>query len=151
MVFHGTLVCFSDFRARKRDPELGFHFGSLTQAEFFAGYDGEICPPAGSNIRPVYLRIENPLRLLDVFEKGRRSAENVAKWICRDGLIAKRVRDQVYRARTARQANDRIVRAIREIGYDGIVYENDHEGGTNTINDESYVVFESGQIRSVHH
>lgn len=147
LVFHGTLVCFTEFRASMRNPELGFHFGSLAQAEFFAGYDSERCPPAGSNIRPVYLRIENPLRLLDVFEKGRRSAENVAKWICRDRLISKRIRDQVYRARTARQANERIVQAIREIGYDGIVYENDHEGGTDTFNDESYVVFESDQIR----
>lgn len=150
IVFHGTLLQFVDFRSRKRNPELGFHFGSLPQAEFFAGSDGERTPPTGSNIRPVYLRIRSPLRLYDVFERGRRSAENVAKWMCRDGLISTCVRDQVNCARSARQANERIAWAIRDIGCDGIVYENDHEGGTDTTNDESYVVFEAAQIRSMY-
>ena len=151
LVFHGTLCCFADFRARKRNAELGFHFGSLPQAEFFAGYDGEGRVPTGSNIRPVYLRIENPLRLPDLFERGRRSAENIARWLCRDRLISERVRDLIYGAGAARQANDRIIRAIKDAGYDGIVYENDQEGGTDTINDESYVAFEPSQIRSVFH
>lgn len=130
---------------------MGFHFGSLAQAEFFAGYDGERSVPSGSNIRPVYLRLENPLRLPDLFERGRRSAENIARWLCRDGLIIKHTREQVYGAGTAQQANSRLIRAVRESGYDGIVYENDQEGGTDTINDESYVAFGPSQIRSVFH
>jgi hypothetical protein len=151
VVFHGTLSCFLGFRARKRNPELGFHFGTLAQAEFFAGYEEERRVPTGSNIRPVYLRIENSIRLPDLFERGRRSAENVARWLYRDGLIAKHICEQACCAGTARQANDRVIRAIRNAGYDGIVYENDQEGGTDIINDDSYVAFEPGQIRSIFH
>lgn len=148
IAFHGTLSCFEEFCTRKRDPELGFHFGTLKQAEFIAGWDEERRALSGSNIRPVYLRIENPLWLPDLFERGRRSAENLARWLCRDGFIGKDVRDRVYRARTSAEASNRIIIAIRELGHDGIVYENDQEGGSDTVNEDSYVVFEPGQARS---
>lgn len=110
----------------------------------------DACRPEATSGR-IYLRMENPIRLPDLFERGRRSAENIASWLCRDGLIAKHTRELVYCAGTARQANDCIIRAIREVGYDGIVYENDQEGGTNTVNEESYVAFELSQIRSAFH
>jgi hypothetical protein len=149
MVFHGTVSCFKEFCAAKRNPELGFHFGSLGQAEFFAGWDEKRRALTGSNIRPVYLRIDNPLRLPDLFERGRRSAENIARWLCRDGLIGNDARDAVYRARTSKDASDRIIAAIRSLGYDGIVYENDQEGGSASDNEDSFVAFEPNQIRSV--
>lgn len=149
IVFHGTLSSFKEFCAAKRNPEMGFHFGTLRQAEFFAGWDEGRRALTGSNIRPVYLRIENPLRLPDLFERGRRSAENVARWLCRDRLIGKDVRDAVYRARTSKDASSRIIVAIKCMGCDGIVYENDQEGGSDSDNEESFVAFEPDQIRSV--
>jgi hypothetical protein len=88
IVFHGTLSSFKEFCAAKRNPELGFHFGTLRQAEFFAGWDKERRALTGSNIRPVYLQIENPL-------------------------------------------------------------ENDQEGGSDSYNEDSFVAFEPGQVRSV--
>ncbi|MEX2198700.1 MAG: hypothetical protein WD886_07800 [Burkholderiales bacterium] len=149
IVFHGTRRGFAEFHCRRRTPELGFHFGTLSQAEFFAGHDGERRAPCGSNIRPVYLRIENPVRLPDLFERGGRSAENIARWMCRDGSIPQDVLGLVSRAGVVRQANEHIIYAIKGAGYDGIVYQNDWEGGSDTVNEDSYVVFEDDQIRSI--
>lgn len=149
IVYHGTIRSFELFRSRKRNPELGFHFGSVSQAEWFATYDEEQGTLSGGNIRPVYLRIENPLRLPDIFVRGRESSEDAAHSLYRDGLIDKADRTKIYCASSASEAHARLVRIIEVIGHDGIVYENDQEGGTADSNEESYAVFWSHQIRSV--
>lgn len=149
IVYHGTTKSFDPFRSRKRNPELGFHFGSVSQAGWFATYDEERGTLSGGNIRPVYLRIESPLRLPDIFVRCRESSENVAYWLYREGLISKTHYAKVCCARSAREAHARLVKLIQAIGYDGIVYENDQEGGTAETNEDSYAVFWPEQIRSV--
>jgi hypothetical protein len=148
-VYHGTNMAFAIFQSKKRNPELGFHFGSISQAEFFAGYGSENVGGSLGCVMPVYLRIENPLRLFDIFERGRRSAENVARWLRRDGVIDQRTCARIFAARSARAACLRMAMAIEALGYDGIVYGNEWEGGSETINEDAYVAFRSEQIKSV--
>ena len=149
IVYHGTTRSFDLFRSGKRNPELGFHFGSASLAAWFATYDEERGTLSGGNIRLVYLRIENPLRLPDIFVRGRESSEDAAHWLYRDGLIDKTDRTKIFRARSASDAHARLVKIIETIGHDGIVYENDQEGGTADSNEDSYAVFWPHQIRSV--
>ena len=147
-VYHGTNMDFAIFQSKKRNPELGFHFGSISQAEFFAGYGSENVRGSLGCIMPVYLRIEKPLRLFDIFERGRRSAENVAHWLRRDGVIDQRTCARIFAARSARDACLRIAMAIEALGYDGIVYGNEWEGGDEDTNEDSYAVFRAEQIKS---
>jgi len=149
IVYHGTTVDFDSFRSKMRDPALGFHFGSVSQAEWFAGYDGRGRTSRGSRILPCFLWIENPLRMPDVFYRGYGGVDEVAYWLFREGLIAQDVHAGIYRAKSVRKACDRIVKAIEAIGYDGITYENVHEGGTWDTNDDGYIAFRPGQIKSV--
>lgn len=148
LVYHGTNAHFSVFRPKNRNPELGFHFGSISQAEFFAGFGSTNVRGSLGCVMPVYLRIENPLRLFDIFERGRRSAENVAHWLRRDGVIDKRTCARVFAARSARDACLRMAISIEELGYDGIVYGNEWEGGDEDANEDSYAVFGAEQIKS---
>lgn len=149
IVYHGTTVDFDSFRTKKRNPALGFHFGSVSQAEWFAGYDERSRTSRGSRILPCFLRIENPLRMPDVFNRGLDGAIEVAYWLFREGAIQKIVYARVCRAKSAREADDRVVIAIEALGYDGIVYENVHEGGTWNTNEDSYIGFQAQQIKSV--
>lgn len=148
-VYHGTDMDFVTFKSKKRNPELGFHFGSISQAEFFTGYGSTCVRGSLGCIMPVYLRIENPLRMYDIFERGRRSAENVAHWLRRDGVIDKRTCARVFAARSAREACSRMTMAIEALGYDGITYANEWEGGDEDTNEDSYVVFRPEQMKSV--
>lgn len=97
---------------------------------------------------PVYLRIENPIRMFDIFERGRRSAENVARWLCRDGLLNEQKRVEILWARSASEACHAAILAIESLGHDGIVYANEWEGGDSETNEDSYVVFRPEQIKS---
>lgn len=149
IVYHGTWSDFEAFAPRRRNPELGFHFGSLAQAEFFAGYGfGANRLPFGC-IMPVYLRIEKPLRIYDLFERGRGSAINLAHWLWRDGLLSRAVRDRIYAARRGREINARLLETLENMGFDGVIYPNEWEGGTAEKNEQSFAVFRPRQIKSV--
>jgi hypothetical protein len=149
IVYHGTDADVRVFRPRKRDAVLGFHFGSLSQAELFAGCNAEIHTMRGGNIMPVYLRIENPLRMPDIFGRGRRGAEGIEIWLYRNGIVDPVGTRNFCRAKTASQAYQCLATAIEMAGYDGIVYENENEGGTATTNEDSYIAFRSAQIKSI--
>lgn len=149
VVYHGTTKTFDDFRSKVRSPELGFHFGTISQAEWFATCDAERGTLSGGNIRPVYLRIENPLRMPDIFERGPDTVDNALKWLCRNGFIGKAHAARICGVGSAREAHTRLVRQIVALGYDGIIYENDLEGGTAETNEESYCAFWPEQIKSV--
>ena len=149
IVFHGTQAGCDRIHQRKRKPDLGFHFGSLSQAEWFAGYDGIRRTSTGSTLIPAYLRIERPLCMPDVFERGIDGAENVADWLHKHGILGPAEARGVFRSRTAPEAYRRLICAIEQAGYDGIIYENIYEGGTATTNENSCVVFRVEQIWSL--
>ncbi len=148
-VYHGTFADFDTFAAKRRNPELGFHFGSVSQAEFFAGYGSASARGPLGSVMPVYLRIERPLRVFDIFERGIRSAENIVRWLYRDGILDERLKKLIAAARSANDACRLTVGAIESIGHDGLVYANEWEGGDAENNEDSYVVFRSEQVKSV--
>ena len=131
IAYHGTVRDFTAFEHKKaRRRAFGFHFGSLTQAEWFAQCYGPEPPTTGSNMRPVYLRITKPLRMPDVFVRGgRESADKVVEWLIINGVVAKPEGARAVGARSIRELHERVVQLIEAAGYDGIVYENEHEIG----------------------
>lgn len=140
LVYHKTTAAFDQFSIDKR--ELGFHFGTLAQLEGLARYRDV---PEGTNIRPAYLSIQNPLRLQD---EGSFHADGIVLQLARKGMLsmseARAIRQEIDLNFRARKHYDPIVREmIRERGFDGVVYTNKHEGGGN-----SWIAFEPWQIRS---
>lgn len=85
----------------------------------------------------------------DVFERGRHGVENITYWLFNERIIEQTKCDEIFRARSTRETQRRVVNAILTAGYDGIVYENEHEGGTTTTNEDSYIVFFLEQIKSI--
>jgi hypothetical protein len=149
IVYHGTCASFGVFRPKSRNSSLGFHFGTVSQAGFFAGCAWGHRGWSGGNLIPVYLRIEKPLRMPDVFERGWDGVEGVATWLWKNGCLTLDQARSAGRASSAGRAYESLIRAIEAAGYDGIVYENEHEGGTATRNEDAYAVFHPEQIMSV--
>lgn len=149
IVFHGTYSDIVAFRPAKRRAALGFHFGSISQAEFFAGYHTRRSKLPFGCIMPVYLRIERPIRMPDIFTRGRSGSEVVAEWLFDNGIAEKGECAKIYRTSSLCKAYDRIINAFEAAGFDGVVYENEHEGGTATSNEDSYIAFRPEQVKSV--
>jgi hypothetical protein len=121
-VFHSTPADFTKFKHSSRD--IGMHFGTIGQANDRYELQHEM-DPYGAVLRgnkhntiPVYLSIQNPLRLNDL---GSWSAENVADALLRDypGIFKGQVR------RGAKLSELREV--MKRQDYDGIVYKNTGE------------------------
>lgn len=133
-VFHATNA-EEDFDIFDRTEDIGFHFGTLETANRRA----EDIKTAGGNLRlvPAYLSLQNPLRVNDLrdwcaknvlneFERlGLLTLEDEAKWFP-DSVGREEVRD-----------------FLASKGYDGLVYENEVEGGG-----DSYVALRPQQIKS---
>lgn len=141
-VFHTTSADFAEFDATRGD--LGAHFGTLEQALHVADR-GPRSAQDGRRVVPVWLKLQNPLRLRD---EGSFHADGIAVQLERKGLLpageGKRIRqacDTDFRLREKFDAKLRAV--IRAAGYDGVVYRNEHEG-----QGDSYIVFEPGQVRT---
>ena len=108
VVYHGTQNVFTAFNT-VADGDLGSHFGTRDQAAAFAGGS------AYGRMMPVYLSIQNPVRLIDT---GEWSDAEVLPQLERLGLI-----DSVE------EAGERSAREIlQQAGYDGVVYMNRREG-----------------------
>jgi len=171
VLYHGTTAEFDEFKA----GEFGFHFGDEAAAEMMG------------DAMPVYLQIDNPLRLLDlgVFEP-----EAVASNLLRRGILDEReyfelldeivegrhahdlptltmldeaseagenvdaLRERLraegytdegnFRQNKAKYEVSKVVHnALRDKGFDGIVYRNEAEGFA-----DSYIAFEPTQIKS---
>ncbi len=95
----------------------------------------------GANVMPVYIRIESPLRMNDVF--GAAAFADVAAEIERAGVKLPRSPEEYFDGyadesrgldpvETAQAKWNEMMQAIESAGYDGIVYENRHEGVKNT-------------------
>jgi hypothetical protein len=168
IMFHAT---HSENLARtgEFDPlrsEIGSHIGTIEQAQDIFG--GRPTYGRGASVLPVYADIKNPLRLIDKGDFRQSALEQLIDkkivnpnklWWVEDAIVS----DSPVKREDANKA---IQKAIKDAGYDGIVYLNRREGnpnpfapGIDKLTDEqikkkfpqlkdSYIVFEPAQIKS---
>lgn len=182
-VYHGTQASFDEFEK----GDIGFHFGTQEQAnsrlpagpdmtaEIKAGVSMAIINDTishltkGSQIRPAYLKLTNPLKTADA---GAWDSAQEAHRAIRHAL-GKKLRaefDKLFPAdangflavkelaweKNMPQENDQYLEAMKiwleEAGYDGIVYDNKFEAAPKTVHGlrmpgkPSYIVFRPEQV-----
>lgn len=117
---------FSVFNLPADGKELGAHFGTKKQAEYFG-------KPFG-----FYLNLQNPMRLPDL---GTWDYQSVMREARKRGVeISNDEYDQVF---NARDNNDALRKLLLSKGIDGVVYKNEAEG-----RGDSYIAFKPEQIKS---
>lgn len=143
IVYHATVHVFDAFDTSKGD--LGAHFGSIEQANNVAKHRLANHNMGEPLIIPVWIQLNRPLRLVDV---GTFHADGIARQLERKGLLPKgegvRIEKAIDQDWRARKIYDPIcLNAIKDGGYDGIVYANtaEHEGAG-----DSYIIFEPEQV-----
>lgn len=97
----------------------------------------------GGRILPFHLRITNPLRLEDVFGRGRIPLYNIVAQLQRLQLVSEQRSKQISDMEPLGAAMDAVMDAIELAGFDGVVYRNEIEGEGN-----SWIAFHPGQIMS---
>ena len=140
VVYHGTRRAFTLFK-EKLGADIGFHFGTAEQAEGrlkgtrgFLHIPGEGKATAEEErIMPVYISIKKPLRLSDPGVFSARD-ESFANQLMKKGIGIE-----------ASYSNKEVITAIKEAGYDGIVYENE---GPDEAQGTSWIAFSPNQIKS---
>lgn len=168
--YHGTQ---SETKFKQFDTgssELGAHFGTQAQANSFV----RDYPPAADEdpsavndrVYPVYLSVQNPLRLRD---HGKWTSGRLARRLRDMGVITPEVAAEVEAMPlNSRAAIKTLHSALKGAGYDGIVYLNRHEGEAwnaqsfdrQDLSDadflkkypeaqDSYIVFDPAQVKSV--
>ncbi len=141
--YHKTDRSFDAFSPDYR--ELGFHFGTLGQAEGMARHADN---RPGTNVMPVWLSIRNPLRLED---EGSFHADAIADQLVRKKIITKELARKIKREvdtnwRKRKEYDEKIRGILQGVGYDGIVYRNTQEDASS--GDDSWIAFEPTQIKS---
>lgn len=144
VVYHGTGANdITQFKTRQVTESMGAHFGTVTQANSIAKWHVDTGKPA--TVFPVYLKIENPLRMKDM---GSWYPEMVFNELAANGIIdpsSPRARQVERTIRTDTVESTRnLQNYIKELGYDGIVYENEYEAGGG----DSYIIFNPQQVKS---
>lgn len=163
MAFHGTRSDFDAFRPSGRD--LGMHFGTAEQASAkrFTGATAR----AGGLIVPVYLRSENPLRLMDTFRPGPGALLDISDQLCELGLMSPDEQNALFDALEGTSGSAAVGRSYRTLtacirrgGFDGVVYQNMVEGVPRDYGEsippdllmeshnDSWIVFDPLQIKS---
>jgi len=136
VVYHGTSAR-DDFTQFKTDNELGAHFGNVEQANYFAD-------DVGTRVMPVYLRIENPVRLED---RGSFLSADVVPQLQDQGLLPEDFKAEAkginFSPERERAKSAAIQSALKKAGFDGVVYHNTQEGSGN-----SYIAFDADQVKS---
>lgn len=134
-VYHNTATDFTSFDTGK-SAELGTHFGTVDQAnEMSLSQPGKENSPTRKRAQtmPVYLKIENPLRLEDA---GSFEPEHVVPQLEAKGVITPAQAKDILRTHNAGEtlfANEKIKTLLKNAGYDGITYLNRREGIPGTI------------------
>jgi hypothetical protein len=122
---HGDIYEF-DF-SKIGPEELGFHVGTAEQANEFAfGLPREKLTDTG-NLYPLYVRLENPVRLKDL---GSWTAENIFPQMRDKGLITEAQFKQFMIAarKGSTGSQEKIRNILQSLGYDGVSYLNRYEG-----------------------
>lgn len=172
VAYHGTSGDFDSFN-QTLIKDAGFHFGSKGQANAAAGFSDELGdwnPLQSKSVMPVYLSIQNPLRVKDIFGIGLSFQDNLDTLLETGGFAvtpeqkarlenavvtsnaigegAASVSDVYDKGRVFIEAEKNFWKAVNEVagelGYDGYVYANNAEGR----GDDSYVALDPAQIKS---
>jgi len=148
VVYHRTSASFDAFNTERGD--LGSHFGTAEQARNLRGgvHEKDTLMDSTAPVKtiPVYLRINEPIKLLD---RGSFHADSVAPQLLKAGFIDKEKSKRLYSigdkgtVNERRTANNEIKSILADRGYDGVVYKNKQEGVGN-----SFIAFDPGQIKS---
>lgn len=130
VVYHGTDADFTKFKRINPSKDIGMHFGTIGQAtEIIKNIEGMDEEAVNQNIMPVYLSIQNPLRLNDL---GAWNPLSVAQGIRKDMNINSLLRHDILELMQNQtlnqvQQNKGIREILQKYGYDGIVYKNTEE------------------------
>lgn len=170
--YHSTSALFSVFETGV--SEFGTHVGSIEQANSFGSFQRGGC---GRFIMPLYVRLQNPLRLQDL---GSFSPVDIAGQLADLGIISNDAWSEILddmdyclednRAAETARLTAVLQDAVVAAGFDGIVYLNRREGlsvagkfisgeETNDWSDDyflthypeakdSYIVFNPAHIKS---
>ena len=178
VVYHGTTTTFKDFEMHGR----GAHFGSAEQAnqrlrdiemeDLPWSYEAAIAPPTVGSIRPVYLRMERPLTMVDIGQWddvvtfGRALSEIFPENQTIKGIVERALSKRPTAMRRGTDIErelplyDELIKAVRAEGYDGIKYTNEIEIPEEIAEailqgekvdpriTQSYFVFEPSQVLS---
>lgn len=175
VVYHGTKTRFKVFDTKS--SELGTHFGTPEQAAEFVEQNpfvftedelGEDYTVEGrtDQIFPVYLSIQNPIRMVDY---GAWGPSRTARHLKTMGIITQDdvVETQRLASIDTAEGIKNIHKLLKDKGYDGIVYLNRREGLNNRPTPEvddgddqmfkhfhpeaqdSYIIFDPQQAKSV--
>lgn len=159
-VYHGTNQAFNIFNV----SDIGIHAGTLDQANSRRSEKTE----GDFNVMPLYMRINNPLRLKDspswkdpaFYIQKTGIAQHLSARLVKKitgfygelkGINLKTVEGQEQALDLAMGINRLVAQELKDQGYDGIVYKNTHDGTslTNKMKEEdSYIVFDPEQIKS---
>lgn len=157
-VYHATNTDFTEFRA-------GSHFGSAQAANdrFEKLHDFSVRvvgrDPGRFRVQPVYLKIENPLRLPDLaglpdpniapedkegelqqYMRSWESETDLAEVLYERDILTE---DEFWEHQYDRL--DKLIPLLQSKGYDGIVYKNEIEDPGH----DSWIIFDPKQVRSV--
>jgi len=126
-LYHGTRHDFDTYHEMS-------HFGTINAANERLRFLAKLNPAnaKGQHVRPVYLRITNPLRVVDI------DASDDAT------LLNARIRGSYPDLDIGTLRTKGAVAALRQAGYDGLVYENDIEDRGR----DSWVPLSSDQVRT---
>lgn len=168
-IYHGTDKDFSEFKKFGQSAEAGFHAGSFYQAASFADpnrYGGDT--PKKAKVYPLYAKVENPLEVEDL---GTFDGHTISQYIDRtrgngDTGLLERVAEVTQEYDNGLIGDEleydrRIIEAIKQSGYDGLIYRNTNESFLD-IEDElgpqryeqgdhyedSVMVFDASQFKS---
>jgi SAM-dependent methyltransferase len=171
VLYHGT--CSSGFT--KFDPtktrEMGFHFGTSSQAkDFLKGcgtYRGKT-----PGIYPVYLSIQNPLFTPDVYSESPtffiewlEKTNHTYDWFTDEDdsyyRSLNKLRSQLveanlltgegshgYRQKIFKTVWGLLRKIVMRKGYDGIRYKNENEGNTDDPYNMAWIAFSPAQVKS---
>ena len=168
VVYHGTCQAgFNRFDPTKT-TEMGFHFGTPSQAKDFikgcGSYRGN-----KPGVYPVYLSIQDPLFTPDLystdpsyFAQWMEKTNHIHDWFPDDNDSYYKSFNKLRDQRTESQlANDYkqvtviskalwglIRKIIMRKGYDGIRYKNENEGRTDDPSNIAWVAFSPAQVKS---
>lgn len=122
VVYHTTVAADELTRFKRKQNDIGFHFGTAGQAEdrFNLKLENDPHGPALRGVShgtlPVYLKLLNPIRLTDL---GSWTGENLFYSLNDDPQF----RGKLFSNSTAAEARNVLIAA----GYDGVVYKNTGE------------------------